>query len=192
MYALVLALSLLGQVEVPPAPEISSSQNSSTTEELKAWLLGRLIIELKFDEAKIAEVETRLDKMSERQLRVLIEVYKDRVAKRDQAEAARQNYMQQQVLNQAKLDLMRAQGYKEYLQREYQASIVQKEMETNLVRQNIQNNNNFNWGGGGFVPNYNYGWGGGYGDFVPNYNYGWGGSAWTAPNGTRVYTPSRW
>jgi hypothetical protein len=100
--------------------------------------------------------------------------------------------MQQQVLNQAKLDLMRAQGYKEHLQREYQASIVQKEMETNLFRQNIQNNNNFNWGGGGFVPNYNYGWGGGYGDFVPNYNYGWGGSAWTAPNGTRVYTPSRW
>ena len=190
MYALVLTLSLLGQVPPAPAPEISSSPNSSTTEELKAWLLGRLIIELKFDEAKIAEVETRLDKMRERQLRVLIEVYKDRVAKRDQQAAAQRQYMEQMALNQAKLDLMRAQGYKEYLQREYQASINQKEMETNLVRQNILNNNNAMYGGwnGGFGRNWN-GW---YGGGVPNYNYGWGGGAWTAPNGTRVYNSSGW
>lgn len=175
-------------MEVPPAPETLSSQNSSTTtEELKAWLLSRLIIELKFDEAKIAEVETRLDKMSERQLRVLIELYKDRVAKRDQQAAAQRQYMEQMVLNQAKLDLMRAQGYKEYLQREYQASINQKEMETNLVRQNIQNNNRVMYGGWG-----GNGWGGWYGGGVPNYNYGWGGGAWTAPNGTRVYNSSGW
>lgn len=151
MYALVLATLLMGQVEGPeippaPAPEIvDSSPNSSTasTEELKAWLLSRLIIELSFNEEKLVQVEKRLDNMSERQLRILIDLYKDRVAKRDQAEAARQQYMQQQVLNQAKLDLMRAQGYKEFLEREYQRKILQGEMETNLVRQNIQNNNRF-------------------------------------------------
>lgn len=165
MYALVLAALVMGQVEgpellpPPPAPEATeeSSPNSQTasSEELKAWLLSRLIIELNFDEPKLAQVEKRLDNMSERQLRVLIELYKDRVAKRDQAEAARREYMQQMVLNQAKLDLQRAQGYKEFLQREYQRKILQGEMETNLVRQNIQNNNRAMYGGfgGGYYPN---------------------------------------
>lgn len=54
-----------------------------------------------------------------------------------------------------------------------------------LTRSYVRQNNRVmhsNYGG-------RYGYGG---DFVPNYNYGWGGSAWTAPNGTRVYTPSRW
>jgi len=143
---------------------------------LKSWLLSRLIVELSFDEAKIADVEKRLDKMDDRQVRILIDVYKDRVAKRDAAEAARKQYMEQTVLNQAKLDLQRAQGYKEYLQREYQRQILQGQMEQNLVRQNIANQQRFYQGGyfnrgnipyGGY-PFQNYGWG--WGTVGPVYN----------------------
>lgn len=119
----------------------SFQKSSETTEDLKAWLLTQLIVELSFDEQKIKQVEVRLDKMNDRQVRMLIALYKDRVAKRDQAEAARQQFMRQQILNQATLDLARAQAYKEYLQREYQQRILQGEMEQNLVRQNIQNSN---------------------------------------------------
>ena len=144
---------------IPPSPTLNldAPNGNSTTEELKAWLLTRLIVELSFNEVKIAETEKRLDTMNERQLCILIEVYKERVAKRDQAEAARQQYMQQQLLNQAVLDLMTAQGYRDHLQREHHMSLLQKQMETNLVRQNIQNQNRFNNGGGFGYGNYGFG-----------------------------------
>lgn len=128
-----------------------SYQNSSTdqsTEDLKTWLLSSLIIELNFDEAKIAEVEQRLDKCSDRQIRILVNLYKDRLAKRDQAEAARQQYMQQSILNQAQLDLQSATAYRNFLDREHKETALQRERETNLVRQNIQNQNRFMFGGG--------------------------------------------
>ena len=121
---------------------------------------------MSFNEEKIKEVEVRLDKMSDRQVRMLIEIYKDRVAKRDAFAAQQQWYMQQSVMNQAQLDLMRANGYKEYLQREHQQRILQGERETNLVRQNIMNNNRAMNGNG-------FGYGGGYGGFN-NYNFGYG------------------
>ena len=112
------------------------------------------MVEFSFDEEKIKSAEVRLDKMTDRQVRMLIEVYKDRVAKRDQFAAQQQWYMQQQVMNQAQLDLMQANGYKEHLQREHQQRILQGERETNLVRQSLifQNRmggygyNNFNFG----------------------------------------------
>ena len=119
--------------------------------------MASLIIELSFDETKIAEVETRLNKCSDQQIRILVELYKDRLAKRDQAEAARQTYMQQQVLNQAKLDLQSAEAYKGFLQREHKQTAIQREMETNLVRQNILNQNRFMYGGFGYGGLYNYG-----------------------------------
>jgi len=156
MYALVLSLAL-GQVEMNLSSPNSINEPpvaTATTEELKVWLLSRLIIELSFDEAKIADTERRLDKMSDRQLRILIELYRDRVAKRDTAEADRRRYMEQQVLNQAKLDLQRAQSYKEHLQREYQRQILQGQMEQNLIQQNIVNQQRF-WNGG-------WGWNGGW------------------------------
>lgn len=187
MYALVLSLALLGQVEANSSSPNSTNEPptaTATTEELKAWLLSRLILELSFDEAKIADVERRLDKMSDRQLRILIELYRDRVAKRDAAEAARRRYMEQQVLNQAQLDLQRAQSYKEYLQREYQRQILQGHMEQNLVQQNIVNQQRF-WNGG-------YGYGGwGYNSGGRPTTYYWGNTypqVWT-PWGLGGYRP---
>lgn len=120
-----------------------STNSLQTSEDMKVWLLTKLIVEVNFDEKKIEQIEARLDKMSDRQLRILIETYKERVEKRDQAEAARQNYMQQQISNQAKLDLMQAQSYRDHLAREFDQRIAQSKMESNLVRQNIQNNNQF-------------------------------------------------
>lgn len=138
MFTIILAAALFGQVSEP-----------QSTEELKSWLLSRLIVELKFDEAKITQVGERLDRMSDREIRILINVYKDRIEKRDQAEYVRQQYMQQMLENQAKLDLQRAQAFKEHLKREYDRSILQGKMEQNLVRQNIQNNNRAVYGGFG-------------------------------------------
>lgn len=179
MIGLMLVTVLVGQVnptplpappEAPkrmvpvaesPAPMIltppASPNPSSTTEDLKVWLLTQLIVELSFNEEKVKEVETRLDKMTDRQVRMLIEFYRDRVAKRDQAEAYRQWYMQQQVVNQAQLDLMRAEGYKEHLQREHQQRIIQGEKETNIMRQNIQNNNRMIYPYYGGFGGYGYG-----------------------------------
>jgi hypothetical protein len=118
---------------------VLAMQVESETEDLKVWLLTRLIVEVNFDENKIAEIEKRLDKMSDRQVRILVEYYKEQVAKRDQAEAARQKYMQQNLLNQAQLDLQQAQAYRDHLKREHQQRVLQGERETNLVRQNILN-----------------------------------------------------
>lgn len=113
-------------------------------------MLASLIIELNFDESKIAEVEQRLNNCTDMQVRVLVQLYKDRIAKRDQAEAVRQQYMEQSILNQAKLDLQQAKAYRNHLGREFKLSVVQKNMETNLVRQNILNQMRFNNGGGGY------------------------------------------
>jgi hypothetical protein len=113
------------------------------------------MVELNFDEIKIKEVEQRLDKCSDRQIKMLVVFYKDRVAKRDQAEAARQKFMNQEVLNQAKLDLEQAKAYRDYLAREFKATAIQKEQETNLVRQNIQNQNMYRNYGNYRNGNYN-------------------------------------
>lgn len=145
------------QNPLPPAPISTVSTNySSEIEELKSWLLASLIIELNFDESKIAEVEQRLNNCTDMQIRVLVQLYKDRIAKRDQAEAVRKQYFEQSILNQAKLDLQQAQAYRNHLGRELQLSIVQKNMETNLVRQNILNQMRFNNGGGyGYYGGFN-------------------------------------
>ena len=154
--------------EIPQSPAtLILPDDNASIKELKTWLLTRLIVELSFNPTKIAEVEKILNTLNEQELRILIQVYKERVIKRDQAEAARQQYMQQMVLNQATLDLMTAQGYRDHLQREYHVGLLQKQMETNLVRQNIMNQNRMMYG--------MYGGYGGFGNYGMNGNMyrGW-------------------
>ena len=86
MHALVISLALLGQAEIdnlptPPAPapaiaEIPSPAPADNVEDLKAWLLGQLIVDMSFDPQKSAEVERMLDRMNERQIKALVEAYK--------------------------------------------------------------------------------------------------------------------
>ena len=145
--------------DIPQSPTLNldAPNDNSSIKDLKTWLLTHLIVELSFNETKIAEVEKRLNTLDEQQLRILIQVYKERVAKRDLFAAQKKQYIEQQILNQATLDLMTAQGYRDHLQREYHSSLLQKQMETNLIRQNIQNQNRFMNGGTGGYGNYGFG-----------------------------------
>ena len=91
MHALLISLALLGQAEVglPPAPAADPTSlpvpavgpATERIEDLKTWLLARLIVDMSFDAQKSAEVGRLIDTMNEQQLRVLIAAYKERAAK---------------------------------------------------------------------------------------------------------------
>jgi hypothetical protein len=64
MYSLVFSLALLGQAEigVPPAPaaEAPANQSADRAEEMRVWLLARLVIDSSFDEKKSADAQRLL------------------------------------------------------------------------------------------------------------------------------------
>ena len=195
MHALLVSLALLGQVgaEIPPAPaaELSSRSSPKSAEEMRNWMLAQLIVDLAFDTKKVADVERMLASMNERQLQTLTDVYTERAAKRELAEKLPPEAAKQQALDQAKLNLQQAEAYRDFLKREYDRRILQGQMEQNLVRQNIANNQllmyrtNFGWGNtplgyGGLgygVMNYG-GWGYGAPAFGPPIYGGWGYGTW--------------
>lgn len=169
---LLLCVCLIGQVPQPPSPqppEVRSPgeqtildqpppQSRSLSEQLKTYLLTRLTIDLNFDQAKLREVTTQLDRMDERQLQILANTYYERAQARKRWEEERIKAQQALVLNQAQLNLERARAYRDHLAREYQRRLVQQQMEQNLVQQGIQwqqqmmNNSFYGWGGGGGWP----------------------------------------
>jgi len=165
------------------------------------------MVELKFDQQKLQQVSDMLDTVTEDQMQILLQAYKDRVSKRDAFAAQQQKFAEQTLVNQALLDKQDAEAFRNHLDREYQQRILQGNMEQNLFRQNLINQQNFQnqrmWGTGGWgyygPGGYNggYGYGGyGYNGFVPGYanrvppNYGyntpavpqsypsWGGNGW--------------
>ena len=202
MYAIYLSLALIGQVEigVPPAPaaEIPAAPVDSA-EELRNWLLARLVIDSSFDEKKSSEARRLLATMNERQLTTLVAAYKERMAKPATvtpaaAQSPTTDPAQQQALDQAKLNLQQAEAYRDHLKREYDRRILQGQMTQNLVYQNIVNNQMmmyrtngaFTYGAFGVGP---IGFGGlGYG--VMNY----GGFGYGAPmyGGAFYGTPGVW
>jgi hypothetical protein len=153
MKALLISLTLFGQagtvappvpaaLATPPATAIvdpSIPAATESVEELKAWLLSHLIVDMKFDAPKCAEIEKMIDRLTDRQVRVLVAVYKDRSSKRDQLSKAQQDAAEQQLLNQAKLDLQQSEAYRDHLKREYDRRILQGNMTQNLILQNIVN-----------------------------------------------------
>jgi hypothetical protein len=204
MHAFLVSLAIFGQTDsvVPPAPTpISPGANSvvpdpsapspatsavpstaapaETFDEMKTWLLTRLIVDLNFDAQKAAEVEGLINTLNEQQLRVLIGVYKERSAKRDQVSKSQREANQQQTLDQAKLNLQQAEAYRDHLKREHDYRILQGVMTQNLVYQNIVNNQRlmylnggpYTYGAFGYSP---YGYGGfGYGPIgYGGYGYG--------------------
>lgn|GEM_PF-3814265 len=170
MNALLISLALFGQANtvLPPLPALDAAAApipgpaagaSESVTEMKTWLLTRLIVDLSFDPQKIAEVEKMIDTMSEQQMRVLVAVYKERSTKRDQSSKAQLDVSQQQLLNQAKLDLQQAEAYRDHLKREYDRQILQGHMTQNLVYQNILNQRMmyqpygaYTYGGFGYSP----------------------------------------
>lgn len=121
----------------------------------KAWLLAQLMIELKFDPQKTQQLSEQLDTMTDEQLAILLQAYKDRVSKRDAFAKQQLEIANQNILNQAQLDKQEAESFRNHLQREYDQRILQGNMEQNLFRQNLVNQQNAQWGwnrytGGGF------------------------------------------
>lgn len=147
MYSVLICLAFLGQSEVgvPPAPaaEMVASPEAGSAEEMRTWLLARLVIDSSFDEAKSNEARRLLATMNDQQLKALVAAYKERTAAKPAvttASASSQDPQQQATLDEAKLNLQKAEAYRDYLKREYDRRILQGQMAQNLVYQNIVNN----------------------------------------------------
>jgi type IV pilus biogenesis protein CpaD/CtpE len=114
MYSLLIVLTVLGQNEigVPPAPAADSSVVSTTNaEEMRTWLLARLVIDSAFDEKKSAEAQRLLATMNAQQLTALIAAYQERSSKTEKATVpttSSADPTQQAALDQAKLNLQQA------------------------------------------------------------------------------------
>ena len=173
MYSLVFSLALLGQAEigVPPAPavEVATGTATESAEELRVWLLARLVIDSAFDEKKSAEAQRLLASMNERQLNALVAAYKERTATPRLASKPPVDSAPSQASDQATLNLRQAEAFRDHLKREYDRRILQGQMTQNLVSQNIVNNQMMMYRNNG--P-FSYGTGFGYGPGVGPLGYG--------------------
>ena len=195
MYSLLFSLALFGQAEigVPPAPaaEAAVSPALNNAEEMRSWLLARLVIDSSFDATKSAEAQRLLANMNVQQLNALVAAYKELNAKpRSAPQPSLDTTQSQQSLDQAKLNLQQVEAYRDHLKREYDRSILQGQMTQNLVYQNIvnqqmmmyRNSGPFLFGGNGGYGGYGgfggYGFSplgyGGLGYGVMNYGGGYG------------------
>jgi hypothetical protein len=203
MHAVLISLAMFGQADVvlPPAPApvpataldaktgVETKAGSENVEELRTWLLSRLIIDLSFDPQKSADVERMLNRMNEAQVRALVAAYKERSARpvalpKGQVISAPND----PGFEQAKLDLQQAQAYRDHLKREYDRRVLQGQMTQNMLYQSIVNNQRmmyFSNGPFGFNP---FGYGGlGFG--AVNY----GGVGFGAPGfGVPIYGGTIW
>lgn len=158
-------------VATPAAPAATPGTGTESIEELKTWLLTRLIVDLSFDTQKATEVSKMLDTLSDREVRVLIGVYKAQAAKRDSFLKNHQVTVEQQTADQAKLNLQQAESYRDHLKREYDRQILQGYMTQNLNYQNLVNNQRFlyqPYSSFSYTPGYGYNpyfFGGPYGNF---------------------------
>ena len=203
MYSLVFSLALWGQAEigVPPAPaaEVAVGTAAESAEEMRVWLLARLVIDSAFDEKKSAEAQRLLASMNERQLNALVAAYKERTATPRQASRPPVDSAPSQASDQAKLNLQQAEAFRDHLKREYDRRILQGQMTQNLVSQNIVNNQMMMYRSYGM---YGYGAGVGYGPGIGPLGYGglgygvlnYGGWGYGAPmyGGTFYGAPGRW
>jgi hypothetical protein len=144
MHAFLMSLTLFGQAEAPipgaPAP-VPSAGPVERIDDLKIWLLTRLIVDMSFDSKKSAEVERLINTMNERQLRELIAVYKERTGPRQPPTKSQQENEQQQAEVRAKMNLQQAQAWRDDLKHQYDFRLLQTQMAQSLVTQNILLNN---------------------------------------------------
>ena len=112
MHSLLVSLALFGQAGIPnpptPAAVVPSPSATESVDDLRAWLLARLIVDMSFDVQKSGEVERMLNRMDERQMRALVAAYKEKSERKAQSSAVQKETSQQQSLDQAKLDLQQA------------------------------------------------------------------------------------
>ena len=191
MQALLIQLALFCQADavLPPPPAPAPIPNvaaqavvpaAQTTEELRDWLLSRLVVDQGFDPQKSAEVKSLLATMDDRQVRFLVDYYKDRAAKPQQPGGKQATTTaDQQAFDQAALNLQQVEAYRDHLKREFDLKVMNGFMNQNLLYQNMINNQRMsylNYGPYTYVPGFGYsGYGGGYGGYEPVAYGGYGG-----------------
>ncbi|MEI8019839.1 MAG: hypothetical protein WCH39_16665 [Schlesneria sp.] len=168
MSALFITLVLFSQVGVPNPPAsaavVPSPSATESVDDLRTWLLARLIVDMSFDVQKSGEVERMLNRMDERQMRALVDAYKEKSERKAQSSVVQKETSQQQSLDQAKLDLQQAEAYRDHLKREYDRSLLQGHMTQNLVFQNAVNSQRMMYMTNGPIGYSSLGYGGlGYG-----------------------------
>ncbi len=207
MQSLLIALAMLTQAdiglppvpgpELPPVPRAAAS-GAQSLDEMRAWLLSRLMIDMSFDVPKSLEVKRLIDTMNEQQMQALIAAYKDQAARNRAATnnvpspvpapvlAGSITPAQQQILDQAKLDQQQSEAYRDHLKREYDRQLLQGQMTQNLVYQNIVNNQRAMYQAYGPFMSGSYAYGplgyGGLGYSVLNYGgFGYGAPGFGGP-----------
>ena len=185
MQALLINLALFCQSDLvlPPAPQptpilnttpvaVPVAQGGATAQspqDMRDWLLARLVVDLAFDAQKSNEVKTLIATMDDNQMRFLVEYYNERAAKRDQAVKPASTTSDQQSLEQAQLNLQQLEAYRDHLQRDFDLKVLNGFMNQNLLYQNMVNNQRLSYmtWPSTFLPGYGmspYGYGGfGYG-----------------------------
>ena len=139
MNLIVVCLAFLGQFGsgqtdqvVPPAPAPAEAASKSVPlqpapipavplsnrfEDMKAWLLARLVVDYSFDATKAEEVSRMLDTMNDGQMRLLIAAYRDRMATQPDLPKQEVERRQKQILEQANLNKQTAEGQRDQLKR---------------------------------------------------------------------------
>lgn len=196
MYAVVVCLAFLGQTDpaVPPAPAPAESLSkpatpqrtqlpayplSNSMEDMKAWLLARLVVDYSFDANKASEVSRMMDTMNEGQMRLLIAAYRDRMATQPELPKQEVENRQRQILEQANQNKQTAEAYRDQLKRDFDTQAVQNQMMQNQLYQNMLNLQMMNYSTAPFTTSYvgyPFSYGYGYPGFNPGlysvYGYG--------------------
>jgi hypothetical protein len=97
----------------------------ATAQKQRDWLLARLIDHHGFDAQKTEEVKKMLEGLTDSQVGALVDLYKE---KQRQARRKQEAY-EKELLNEAKRNLQRAKDYRDYLQRQYERRLVEKQQE---------------------------------------------------------------
>ena len=202
MHLIFVCVAFLGQFGsgqtdqvVPPAPAPSETVSkpqppqpaplpafplSNRFEDMKAWLLARLVVDYSFDATKAEEISRMLDTMNDGQMRLLIAAYRDRMATQPDLPKQEVERRQKQILEQANLNKQTAEGQRDQLKRQLERQALQNQMTQHLFHQNMMNVQMMSpstapitYGYGGFAP-FSYGFG--YPGFNPGLSslYGYG------------------
>lgn len=192
MQALLIQLALFCQADAalppppPPAPianngaVVHAIPGAQSTQDLRDWLLARLVVDLGFDVQKSNEVKELLTTMDDKQVRFLVDYYKERAAQRAQPIKQASATAEQQAAEQAALNLQQLEAYRDHLRREFDLKVLNGQMNQNLLYQNMINNQRLSYlsyGPYAYVPGFGYGGFGGRG-FGP---MGFGGYGFGAP-----------
>ena len=122
---LFLSAALLGQ---------AGADAEAQAQQQREWLLAHLIVHQQFDGEKARLTQQMLDGMSASQLNTLVNVYKMQTEKVRQQDEASQRIAEQKALNDAELNLKRAEAYRDHLKREYQLRLLVKQQELEVMR----------------------------------------------------------